>query len=316
MEENRDIRGLLQEQFAHFEAEPGVDLWAGIEAGLHTPPAPKRRKGIVWMSIAASIILLLSMFWLLQPSSGSGDLQQIAEQDRPDAAPKMKQNISTPLPTEEVDTGIHVLPVLPQQEAPVQFARNQQSGSLTDSKTDSQEEKRLIQQETTPMQDALADRHPGLEIAPLNPMAAASWKNSSIDADIPKSSAENLIAAQSPKAEKAEKREVFYPKNNIDFNDLTLGQAIVFASTEISKLAKSPVKVRHEKAKNEKASIIKFDFLNFSVTSNETTKTSADPEKVLASAEPVEKINTFQLDLFNFKIKKKTHKRVINKKKS
>ncbi|MEM7367769.1 MAG: hypothetical protein AAF587_04145 [Bacteroidota bacterium] len=310
MEENRDIRGLLQEQFANFEADPGVDLWAGIEAELHSPPA-KNRKGVVWMSIAASFALLLSMLWLLQPSQKDGH-DRIAE-EHPISTPVIVPPVaSTKQLTKESEET-----VLPrEQEVPVQIAVNAPvEKKMSPKQSAPNQPVNLPPSEEESGQETYAETHPTFQVAPLNPMAASSWKSSKISSEIPQKASE-LIAAEVPKKLNAVQRELIHPKNDINFNNLTLGQAIVFASTEISKLANSPVEVRHEKGENEKVSTYKLNFFNVKVASNETTKTASDPDKTLASAEPIEKINTFQLDLFNFRIKKKTHKRVINKRKS
>ena len=71
MGENKDIRGLLQQEFEHFEADPGIDLWPEIEAELR----PKKKRLAIWWTysaVAASIaILLFCLFWLFDENPTS-----------------------------------------------------------------------------------------------------------------------------------------------------------------------------------------------------------------------------------------------------
>ena len=310
MEENRDIRGLLQEQFANFEAEPGVDLWAGIEAELHTAPPPKRL-WIPWVSIAASIALIVGLFWILIPKQSGTDGETIAATPSIAVPIESAQEQSANLQGEkEIEPLAETNPQEVEATISVIHQAVEASSSIANNV--------VLPSVEAPVVDPSNEDAPRRRLTPINPLAQAPWKNPEIQ-KVDVDAMPNVLVANQPRSannESSTSREVIRKKNNIDFNDLTLGQAIAFASNEISKLRNSPVEVRHEAGPNEQVSQYEVNFLNVHLASNETTKTSAQADQPLAASEPVEEINTFQFDLFNFRIKKKTHKRVINKRKS
>lgn len=310
MEENRDIRGLLQEQFAHFEADPGVDLWAGIEAGLQAKEQPKRRVGM-WVSIAASISLILGMLWLLRVSQPKAEIQQLAQE--PLQVEPKASTIEPTLPLQVENTIAEGLTSETQIDAqPIQ----EQAVAITQAAAVSPSVKGAEQQDI-PVQELISvpnKETPSIKVAPIQELASVPQEASIVDVPVE-------LAEASPRPV-ATNREVYHPTNKLNFNDLTLGQALGFASREISKLTNSPVEVRHERSDHEEQKTYEVNFLNVHFASNESRKTAQETEEAIeqnqtfASSEPVEQVNSFQLDVFNFKIKRKTHKRVINKKKS
>ncbi|MDX1906651.1 MAG: hypothetical protein SF053_06415 [Bacteroidia bacterium] len=70
-------------------------------------------------------------------------------------------------------------------------------------------------------------------------------------------------------------RTRYRPKSELDVKDLSVDRALAFATLELSKWAKSPINVYYEKGEGQ------------------------------------EEVRTYQLDLFNLKITKKTHKQIV-----
>lgn len=69
-----NIDQLFKNKLDNYEATPSLDAWSKIESGL-----TKKNKGALWMKIAASIILLMTVGIIYQQSNSSKEeMEQIA----------------------------------------------------------------------------------------------------------------------------------------------------------------------------------------------------------------------------------------------
>ncbi|MEM7654837.1 MAG: hypothetical protein AAF399_01805 [Bacteroidota bacterium] len=318
MADERDIRGLLQEQFDGYEAEPDRDLWASIEEGLQLKEK-KRALWINWVAIAASISLLIGLIFYFQ----GGTVEQsnrIAEQPGNDDLPA----VVTPAPTqvqapkqlaeesanEETQQANERRAASPNDTQPLFAQPSPNTPSITQPENQQEETPALAETRRTPLIDRAA-------IKPLrNVDEVVRWEESLIgsadpivmDSPLPEGNQPNL--SQRPNSQS---------KNELNLEKLTLRDALAFASRELSKVSRSPVAVKEEQGENEQLTRYQLKVLNLKFASEQQEIKPIASDAPNIEAEDVvaeETVNAYQFDFFNLKIRKKTHKRVVNSQKS
>ena len=279
MDENKDIRGLLQTEFEHFEADPGVDLWPAIEAELR----PRKKKIAVWWSYtiaAASIVILFgSLFWLLNqdPEEQLNEEPRIAEIDSVWKEKLPEEHFQTDEQTmtaenkeddqeEIIDENIKT-PVLASGSNNKKLKKNFADRAV-DMPEDNQQKvrKALKDSEMNISQIAMQTMGPG-----LSPMTEGM---------------ERLDAPEIPKKKKVKPdnfdqndikrlntdRQFASNKTSIDLNNLTAENAVSFVSNGLSKLKNSPVDFYEERGPDGELKVYQLDFLNLKIT-KKTRKT-------------------------------------------
>lgn len=284
MNEQKDIKGLLKEKFEHYEADPGVDLWAAIDAEVHPE---RKRRGAWWMyaAVAASVtILFFSLFWLLkEPVKGSAQ-DQIVETETREDAPALQENIpqkklAKTSPETEHDSEIKSNP----QVAEIEEQEENKSGVVGPDKNLHQEAvaDRNVSKNRNSADRPKAEKDP--KLADYDEYAALSVQTMS-PANFPMT--EDIVQPETQKVNPTRTRpqnstnqvpaHFASNKKSINLNDLSVDDAVSFASNTLENWKKSPVEVYREK--------------------------SEDGE-----------VKTYQVDLFNLKITKKTHRKVLKK---
>ena len=265
MNESKDIRGLLKQEFEHFEADPGIDLWPEIEGELR----PKKKRAAAWWSytaVAASIaILFFCLFWLfdenpqtqIEREPGLVRVDTIYK-ERPIENPKeviedkFAEEQTSPIQSEESNNVQQNLsPVKRTRKTVVYPAKN-----LADSQPDSKQnvspapEKAHKNKDINVSQIAMQTMGPGL--VPLT--------NEINRQDAP------IIAVSQKQISRASKNEFTDTRNSIDLNNLTVENAVAFASNGLSKWKKSPIDFYQEKSPDGEVKVYQLDFLNLKIT--------------------------------------------------
>ena len=251
---------LLQEQFAHFEADTERDLWPEIEGKIDTRRVPFYLWRSTWL-VAASLILLLGMIWVLRNTEG--DQPQAPMANVPEQVqPQQPADTSNPLEDHELTyAGGDMLPSAPSPSviAQLEQAKREEAGQVTQSSGREDDERT-----DSPLPPSRVIRQVGA-MQPVLPESLQEQLNQAQERP--------TIAATRPKATTpaAKIAPTQGDKQSLDLNNLTLGDAVNFASNELGKLVKTPLEVYKEETDGQE-------------------------------------VRTYQLDLFNLRITRKTHK--------
>lgn len=263
-----DIQGLLQEQFEGFEDRPDRDVWAAIEAEMATTPA-KRKAWLPYLMVAASVALLLCMLLLLQrpPSSDVLVEQQPAaptEQMSPAAGPPAKPQES---PTAEA------IDVPTTEESPAEAPQVYQVAKVSPLQPPSQEPKSQTVDQPEDEYEFFAEVTPisEQETPNIKPLSADQLQ-SNLQGEKPLSGAP--IEAGVPIQAGPNRVRRIGQRNTLDMNELTLSDAVQFASNELEKLAASPIKVHQEQKGNGEVKTYQFSFLDLRITTKSHRKRS------------------------------------------
>ncbi len=267
MEKREDQwKELLQEQFAHYEAETERDLWPAIESQISQRSTPFYLWRSTWL-VAASLVLLVGLIWVLSSSEQQPPIDYTTQQDPyQDRQPNPSNSQPTPSPPSSDSGNLNgqtgtslaettMLPTAPAPEILSGLADSQIAGpgedpeaSLSDGRTDSPLPPSRVIRQVGPMQPVMPDN-----------------LSDQLD-DIPDLDAAERRMAPIAKAPVPNQRQA------IDLNNLTLGDAVNFASSELGKLVKTPLQVYSEESEGDE-------------------------------------VRTYQLELFNLRFTKKTHKK-------
>lgn len=265
MEKREDVwRSVLQEQFEHYEADTERDLWPAIEERIDARKVPFYLWRSTWL-VAASVILLMGLIWMLGQPTGIPAEQTMATQEEVDMPP-------TQSPAEQPD----------QQQPPVQLAEV----DMLPTAPSPEVLERLQQQHNDDIASANAEENdtndkpsslpPNRVIRLAGPMQPLRPENlQDLDAARPREN-QNLAVARPrnprPRPAAPVENTVQGERQSLDLNNLTLGDAVTFASNELGKLVETPLEVYTEEVEGQE-------------------------------------VRTYQLDLFNLRITRKTHKK-------
>ncbi|GAB4403304.1 MAG: hypothetical protein OHK0039_02300 [Bacteroidia bacterium] len=238
MKTNRDIRSLLEEKFTGYEADPGADLWPGIEARLR----PRRRvlPGYWrWAGVAASVAILLGLLALLRQDRQGSYQQPLTQQPAVDTVARQ--------------------PVVPQQT----YAHSSEPAPDPVQHTDlpTRRVRQVQAPETMPTRErehlSTAEPLPFLRgMAPLAPSWEPTLQNEKPDVPtLPRRQAQSHTQPQPLTA-----------RNSLDLNNLTAENVLGFASREISKWADSPLQVQETKTQTDVSRKVSFQVFDLKVT--------------------------------------------------
>lgn len=274
MKQEKDIKDLLQKHFASFEAEPDRDLWSGIAAGLQSE-SPKRRVIPLWTryaaAVAASLLLLFGLIWMLR-DPGQAPQGPVAKEIPPVVPAPLEQSsqpeaeLASEGTEEGVDQAQQDLPQTPQRPAPVQRVAQQQPGA-------GQAVEKTPRTVPEPQRDRRMAR-PGLEtMTPLHQQVAIRQEMRDRLAEQPAMVSPRSERPTRKRPEPATEQAPSNPvattagkRNALDLNQLTLANAVNFASNELSKWASSPVEIYTEETPEREVRTYEFDLLNLRIT--------------------------------------------------
>jgi len=267
MEHDKELRDLLQDHFVAYEAEPDRDIWAGVEAGLGQKP--QRRVIPLWWrygaAIAASLLLLMGVIWLLR-QPGELPSGTVAEQPTPAEVPVPETRVPQQLTqspqgdeeipqTQENEPEPSVPPqIAPQPKPPV--ARNLAEQRISPAPQPQVAPNRVVSKEMP-------------AVGPVDHLDHAIVIAQPSTRPIDQVPEERLAVAQPVRIEtRPIKRKSAGPaqRNELDLDDLTLANAISFASDELGKWAKSPVEIYTERTPEREVRTYELDILNLRIT--------------------------------------------------
>lgn len=266
MENREDVwRSMLQEQFEHFEADTEKDLWPAIEEKIDAKRVPFYLWRSTWL-VAASVAVLMGLIWMLgQPTTPAGQAP-MAEGPKEQISPVQErpEGITPESPAvqlAEIDMPTGPSPEVLQQ---LQQQRNNdissvETGDRNDQLTPSTLPPSRVIPRVGPMQSMMPERLQNLD-------AARPRENQNLAVARPR------ITPQARPAPAPAQQITQGERQSLDLNNLTLGDAVSFASNELGKLVETPLEVYTEEVEGQE-------------------------------------VRTYQLDLFNFRITRKTHKK-------
>ncbi|MEL6673680.1 MAG: hypothetical protein AAFR61_15855 [Bacteroidota bacterium] len=251
---NQDqLKGLLSEQFAHFEAEPDQNLWPLIEAEIK----PAKKTVLPWWSyaaVAASAVILVSLFFLLQ-GNPDGEQPMAEEQQFP--------QVETPTSTQqEMQEGPAFTEESTPQEKPNPERRSVpqvQEQSTFQPLFASQTQPAQTQEEVQtsadrPRPQPAREAKKENEIGNFTPLAVTVPP--SFEAN-PLTQQPDMSPSQTRMAPKAA-----ITNNKLDLNNLSLDGVLTFASN----LERSPIDVYKEKDQNGEVKVYQLDLFNLKIT--------------------------------------------------
>ncbi len=275
MENQNDIRGLLQEKFQHHEANPPRDIWAQIEADLNPP---QKKKVVLWpyMAVAASALVLFGLWALLggpqdTPNFPSNDgmaettpAENVQPQPQEESIPSLTEEKSFAAQQEEEgDANNTEIKPLFQQASTRNFA--QQSTTAPVEQPAVQEEN----QETINSSAAIALN----PISPINPTLYPDAPVHQLEDKLPnKVESNSSTAAEVATANTSRLQRV--KDNKLDLNEFSLQNVVAFASNELSKIAGSPLDYEHQQGQNAERKRYEFELGDFKITRTSFKKTT------------------------------------------
>lgn len=268
MENREDVwRSVLQEQFEHYEADTEKDLWPAIEEKIDVKRVPFYLWRSTWL-VAASVAVLMGLMWMLgQPTNPAGQAPMAVSPQEQTPSIEVSPEAATPespaVQFAEVD-----LPTGPSPEV-LKRLEEQRNNDISSAEPDDRNDQltpsspppsRVIPQ-VGPMQSMMPERLQDLD-------SARPRENQNLAVARPQINRPTRPAQPPVPVQQVTQGE----RQSLDLNNLTLGDAVSFASNELGKLVETPLEVYTEEVDGQE-------------------------------------VRTYQLDLFNFRITRKTHKK-------
>lgn len=272
MENQNDIRGLLEEKFQHHEATPSRDIWAQIEADINPP----QKKKVVWwpyMAVAASALILFGLWALLQPSGNTSQLpfgNGMAETTPAEnVAPNTQENVRPPIENQNLTAQDKVEEaVRPANKQPLYQRASSQNFAQQEVTPEPETSQEEVQQET--INSYAIALNP---ISPINPQLYPDAPVHQLENRIP----ETVESNSSTTAEVASTNTSKLQKvkdNKLDLNEFSLENVVAFASSELSKIAGSPLDYEHQQGENTERKRYAIELGDFKITRTSFRKTT------------------------------------------
>ncbi|TAE55168.1 MAG: hypothetical protein EAZ89_05915 [Bacteroidetes bacterium] len=256
MEQEKDIRGKLTERFESYEPDPRVDLWPQIESRLH-PGGSRRRAWVIWLSVAASVVILVAALITLSINPAGEQEPALAGSGTPASPGNSVGSPTAPNPkTQEPTERTQALSADINAPARKLFDSSVKTGNPSRPAASNSPgklppgmmpitglEMPFTQQE---MQQMKLDK-----AANTRPLVKPALPQTPVAAPLP----QEMAAA-----------EPIQTKNSLDLSELTLKDAVSFAAEEVNKWAKSPLDIFHERKGNEEDHTYQFELFNFRIT--------------------------------------------------
>lgn len=264
MEKREDMwKSVLQEQFEHFEAETERDLWPAIEEKIERKKIPFYLWRSTWL-VAASVTMLFAAIWVLQQpdSVKNGPIAGQTETSTTESiSPVPQSSPPPPVLTELAD--VDLLPTSADPEVLQQLQALHNDGISPAGQ----------EQISEPLvESSLPPNRIIRQVGPMQPLMPQNLQNFEERAPRPS----QVVAARRQERQAPAPQGVNQittgERQSLDLNNLTLGDAVSFASNELGKLVETPLEVYTEEVDGQE-------------------------------------VRTYQLDLFNLKITRKTHRR-------
>ncbi|MEO0473313.1 MAG: hypothetical protein AAF206_27120 [Bacteroidota bacterium] len=262
--QDKKLQGLLQDRFAGYEADPGVDLWPAIENEIH----PGKKRLVVWWpyaAVAASVIILLGALYLFR--------NEVVSDNQPNFA--TEEQTETPFsPSESQPLETEVPPQTPSElaAAPATSEDTEQKVSAPTPRVVQVKSEPRIRQNSTPQspEKSLSANNMLAEVSPQEIPAETnvlSQKLKPIDGNFSRVNS-SIQTAQQPISEAAlvsirpplpSEQKIEGERNALNLNKLSLEKAVAFASEEINKWTNGSRRDRSRKIK-ERSDEGKFRF--------------------------------------------------------
>ncbi|MEO0897445.1 MAG: hypothetical protein AAFY71_13650 [Bacteroidota bacterium] len=262
-----DFQGLLKNKFEHFEAEPDIDLWQGIEEKIQQE-GKAWKAWIPYLSIAATIIVLVSVWLVTRQPELNTPAPQLAEQATPSTPLNIEGEETYSQEKASVDFQItQPLPTSPKAKNRKTRNFNQvipspsSSRSLTMNSIDEQKRKIEIQKRLKSSRIVKRIQDKNEQLASLTAKPSELPQAPIVKAELSPSS-----EAQANTNQKAV-YSVSKHKTEIDLNKLSLKDAVSFAAEQINSQKESlemPIKVKTEKTKMGTRKTVEFKIFNVS----------------------------------------------------
>ncbi len=267
---DQKTRNWLQKEFEHFEAEPEVDLWPAIASRIQAS-GKVRRKWIAYVSLAASVLVLFGLAWILQTPNISkvGNIVQhipAADSMKPQQVPS-RTPASPQIAQIEVIEHQEVLDLIPQnRQLPTKHAAALVS-ARAEKEASNTEDLSQITSAKLPIEDAQIVEKPSLEKARLTNI---DHLTPSTFIKVVAPTKKHIATVEEKKAKSQIKR--IGSKTKLDLNELTLENAIVFVANGLNRLANTPVSISMEEKEGESLKTYSFRLKNFSITRKQYKK--------------------------------------------
>lgn len=279
LEDMKETREWLQREFEHFEAEPPADLWPDIEARMEQEKKG-RMKWIPYLSIAASILILLGLFGSLQMFERNSDsfIVKKTELEKPfnqTINPQMEENEITVAQNEDVLKKQNESEILEKEERdenrtspkvniltkPNLMAQvvNEPMGETQGNESESMIPENMLSQDDV-TESILVNIEPSLKQIDINPSEELY---------------DNFVPTKAVQITKRKPTNIkrIGSTNKLDLNDLTLENAVTFAANGLNRIVNSPLEIQHKKTEEESVKTYSFRLKNFSITRKQHVKT-------------------------------------------
>ncbi|MFK7923852.1 MAG: hypothetical protein AB8H47_17970 [Bacteroidia bacterium] len=271
MENQNDIRGLLEEKFQHHEATPSRDIWAQIEADIN----PSQKKKVVWwpyMAVAASALILFGL-WALLPSGNTSNLPSgngMAETTPTEnAAPNTQESVRPAIENKNLSAQDEV--VVEEDDSP---AKIQPLYQQTSSKNFAQEE--VVPEPETPQEEVQQETIKSYAIAlnPISPINPQLYPDAPVH-QLEQGTAEVVKPTKLTESIADNSSKLKPVKDNkLDLNEFSLENVVAFASNELSKIAGSPLEYERQEGENTERKRYEIELGDFKFTRTSFRKTT------------------------------------------
>ena len=253
MSKGNDMRGLLKDKFEAYEVDPGLDLWAGIEAEIR-PEKKGWGKWTPFLTVAASILILLSMYILLNDAPYPQGETPFAKQENVPSVqtPQNKYEPqfaeATPSPNTESQTE-KVAPAISKETRKRYAIRTSNVANMAEAPI------------TLPSQQVQTMVEPVRSEMELKPIS----RKSEIKEQSPElvQFAEQKIVNIKPQMPS---NGIQGTKNSLNINKLTVNGTLDFVGKELNKWANSPINIYKEEKGNGEVRTFQIKLLDLEIT--------------------------------------------------
>jgi hypothetical protein len=264
-QEEKDIHELLRGHFESFEAEPDRDLWVEIQAGMQAEAASRRKVLPLWSryaAVAASLLLIGGVIWQLSTTTPPPD-PALAQRAKPQSEEPSPQS-SDHLQANEAATPSAPTPEAPSPRAEAASTPVQRAVVKRVAPTPEAEKPEPLTAEAPRRDPRMANIGVGVT-TPVH----QQWTSQQLEQ--PLAATHEAVAIESRRSPRrteqdAEAKATRGYNNRLDINNLTLANAVSFASEELSKWAESPVEIYTERTPERQVRTYEFDLLDLKIT--------------------------------------------------
>ena len=273
--QEKKLQGLLQDRFAGYEADPGVDLWPAIESEIH----PGKKRVVAWWpyaAVAASVIILLGALFLFRNEATTADQPNFANEETLPAqnpqlnAPEQEVQLAVEeeAPLSESPSEAELAPAIPVAKQKESLVENTPDTQPVDKKT-VQRAVRVIPEKSLSAENMIAEVSPATRpekvlSSKLRPIKGSfSRIESTVQTEKQPISQAATVSIRPPVPAP---QKVEGDRNALNLNKLSLEKAVAFASEEISKWTNGSRRSRSRKSGDGETAKSRFAFAGLKVT--------------------------------------------------